>query len=132
MSVANGVKCWCQHCGGELEPNHTGECPYCGKTGKRCEATASVAIGVKVSASAEGPRVYFCWFNRKLGLTIGFILIDITLLLVSTVAGYVAGVLGPLFGALTAFVVSFIIIIIYNFWLKKRVENTKSKVMERV
>ena len=51
--MADGVRCWCQHCSRELEPSHTGECPYCGKSGKRCEATALVGVGVVVSTKVK-------------------------------------------------------------------------------
>lgn len=130
--MTNEVKCWCQHCGQELEPSHTGNCPYCGKIGKKCEATATVAIGITVSASAEGTRVFFIWFNKKVGLTTGFIVIDIAFLLLSTVVGYVVGIFGQLFGALAGFVVGLIIIILYDLRLRNKIENTKRKVIARL
>lgn len=45
------LRCWCQHCGVELPPSHVGECPNCHKTGKRCEAEATVALGISVKSS---------------------------------------------------------------------------------
>jgi len=87
---------------------------------------------VKVSASAEGPKTFFVWFNKKVGLTTGFILIDIAFLLLSTVAGYVAGILGQFLGALAGFAIGLVIIIVYNLCLKKKVETTKRKVMARL
>jgi predicted RNA-binding Zn-ribbon protein involved in translation (DUF1610 family) len=130
--MTNEVKCWCQHCGQELEPSHTGKCPYCGETGKRCEATASLAIGLKVSATVEGPKVYFIWFKKKLAQSLGFILIDIALLLVTTSVAYVASVLGQCLGTLVGFAVGLVIIIIFDLYFRKKIENTKRKVMERL
>lgn len=54
--MADGVKCWCQHCERELEPSHTGPCPYCGKSGKRCVAIAAETIGIKGDAEAVHTR----------------------------------------------------------------------------
>lgn len=48
----NMVRAKCKHCGEELQPDHTGPCPKCGKTGKNVVASSSVAIGIKASASA--------------------------------------------------------------------------------
>lgn len=118
--MTNGIRCWCQHCGRELEPSHTGKCPYCGKAGKRCEATASVAIGLKLSASTTRTRVYFEWRNRRIRATIGAIGIDAAIALVSTLAGLFAG---NAFGALIGFVVSLVIIIISNVFFKRRVKT---------
>ena len=115
----------------ELEPSYTGNCPHCGNTGKRCEATAVVGIGLKVSVSvsAERSETVFVWFNKKVGLTTGFILIDIAFLLFSTTVGYVVGGLGPFAGALVAFLVGLVAIFCYNLYLRNRIENTKRKVM---
>jgi len=99
IEMANELRCWCQQCGRELEPSHTGKCPYCGKTGKNCEVTASVAIGLKVSASATKTRSYFEWFNRDVRTIVGFTIIGS----VSTIAGYFAG---KAFGALIGLGVS--------------------------
>ena len=49
----NGVKCYCRNCGIELPPSHTGPCPYCGKTGKECKASAHVTVGVKTLAHSR-------------------------------------------------------------------------------
>ena len=55
--MENAVKCWCKYCGRELEPSHTGTCPFCGHTGKDCAASATVSIGVTTpSAKARQKR----------------------------------------------------------------------------
>ena len=115
--MTSGVRCWCQHCDRELEPGHTGKCPYCGETGKRCEAIVSVAIGLKVSVSATRTRVYFEWGDKKIRALIGAIVIDAAIALVSTLVGFfVSNALGALIG----FVVSLVIIIISNVFFKRR------------
>jgi cation transport ATPase len=44
--MPNEVKCWCRHCKKELPPNHTGTCPYCGKSGKDYTATINTAVEI--------------------------------------------------------------------------------------
>jgi hypothetical protein len=51
--MENGVKCYCQHCGIELLPSHTGPCPKCGKRGKDCKANAIVTLGLDTRASSR-------------------------------------------------------------------------------
>ena len=64
------VQCWCQHCKKELPPSHTGPCPHCGKTGKDCKVTATVAVGIKASVSAtHKPK----WSSESLALFFGFL-----------------------------------------------------------
>ena len=125
--MAGGVTCWCQHCGRKLELSHTGKCPYCGETGKRCEATASAILGLKVSASAKRTRVYFEWRNREIRAIIGAILIYTAIALVSTLVGFfVSNALGALIG----FVVSLVIIIISNVLFKRRVKTIIREIKE--
>jgi uncharacterized membrane protein len=125
--MTSGVRCWCQHCDRELKPSHTGKCPYCGETGKRCEATASVTLGLKVSASATRTRAYFEWGNRKIRALIGAIAIDAAIASVSTVVGFfVSNALGALIG----FVVSLVIIIISNVFFKRRVKTIIREIKE--
>jgi len=125
--MANEVKCWCQHCGRELELGHTGKCPYCGETGKRCEAIASVAIRLKVSASATRTRVYFEWRNKEIRAIIGAIIIDTAIALVFTLVGFfVSSTLGALIG----FVVSLVIIIISNVFFRRRVKTIIREIKE--
>lgn len=52
VAPTNERGCWCRHCGKELDPGHTGPCPYCGKTGKDCKESALARVGLKASASA--------------------------------------------------------------------------------
>jgi predicted ATP-dependent serine protease len=52
MDITNDVGCWCKHCGQELPPSHIGNCPNCGKIGKRCEVYSIVTIGMKPSGVA--------------------------------------------------------------------------------
>jgi uncharacterized membrane protein len=125
--MTSGVRCWCQHCDRELKPSHTGKCPYCGETGKRCEATASVTLGLKVSASATRTRAYFEWGNKKIRALIGAIAIDAAIASVSTVVGFfVSNALGALIG----FVVSLVIIIISNVFFKRRVKTIIREIKE--
>jgi hypothetical protein len=66
------LRCWCKHCGEELEPGHTGVCPKCGKTGKECKVTASVVVGVKDSVAAtHKPK----WSSESLALFSAFLAI---------------------------------------------------------
>ena len=44
--MANEMKCQCKHCGTELELDHTGVCPSCGKTGKAYELSISDTVGI--------------------------------------------------------------------------------------
>jgi len=70
--MTDEVRCWCQHCGEELEPGHTGVCPKCGKTGKECKVTASCIIGVKDSVAAKHkPK----WSSESLALFSAFLAI---------------------------------------------------------
>ena len=125
--MTGGVRCWCQHCDRELEPSHTGKCPYCGETGKRCEATATAILGLKVSASATRTRVYFEWGNRKIRATIGAIFIGTAIVLVSTLVGFfVSNALGALIGL----VVSLVIIIISEVFFKRRVKTIIREIKE--
>ena len=125
--MTSGVRCWCQHCDRELEPSHTGKCPYCGETGKRCEAIVSVAIGLKVSVSAKRTRVYFEWHNREISATIGFIFIDTAIALVPILVGFfVSNAIGVLIG----FGVSLVIIIISNVFFKRRVKTIIREIKE--
>jgi len=67
--MGNEVKCWCKHCGIELPPSHTGPCPKCGKSGKRCEASASDVVGIKASVSGtHKPK----WNSESFALFFGF------------------------------------------------------------
>jgi uncharacterized membrane protein len=125
--MTGGVRCWCQHCGRELALSHTGKCPYCGETGKRCEAIATAILGLKVSASATRTRVYFEWGNKKIRALIGAIAIDAAIALISTLVGFfVSNALGALIG----FVVSLVIIIISNVFFKRRVKTIIREIKE--
>ena len=67
--MTDELRCWCQHCGEELEPGHIGVCPKCGKTGKECKATATAVLGLKASAAAtHKPK----WSSESLALLFGF------------------------------------------------------------
>jgi len=44
--MVNKLQCRCKNCGIELEPDHTGICPHCGKTGKAYELTISDTVGI--------------------------------------------------------------------------------------
>ena len=125
--MTSGVRCWCQHCDRELEPSHTGKCPYCGETGKRCEATASAILGLKISASATRTSVYFEWRNKKIRALIGAIAINAAIALVSTLVGFF---ISNALGALIGFVVSLVIIIIFNVFFQRRVKTTIREIKE--
>ena len=56
--MTNELRCWCQHCGTELPPDHKGPCPKCGKLGKHFEATLSTTIGLVASLSAQKVHKY--------------------------------------------------------------------------
>jgi hypothetical protein len=100
--MGNDVKCWCKHCGVELPPSHTGPCPKCGKSGKRCEATAMLTIGLVLSHSAQ--KVHKYTMNHP-----KFIVISIALTTISLSAGY-------LFGGLVGLLVG-IIVAMLNLWI---------------
>jgi len=51
--MTNELRCWCRHCKAELPPDHTGPCPRCGKHGKDCKATATVAVNVAARVSSR-------------------------------------------------------------------------------
>jgi len=117
--MTSEVKCWCQNCGRELPPSHTGECPYCHKTGKRCEATASVVIGLKVSAETE--VAYFRWFRKTLSETLGSILLDIAITIVSAVIGvWIGGAIGVIVGVL----INSSAIVLLNMFIRNKVKVT--------
>jgi len=125
--MAGGVRCWCQQCGRELELSHTGKCPYCGETGKRCEVTVSVILGLKVSASAARTRVYFEWGNRTIKATIGAIFIGTAIASISTLVGFLVS---NGLGALIGFVVSLVIIIISEVFFKRKVKTIIREIKE--
>jgi len=104
------VQCWCQHCKKELPPSHTGPCPHCGKTGKDCKVTASVAIGLAVSHSAQKVHKY----TKKHPLLTA---ISIALTIISPIVGYLLddALVGLLIG---------IILAILNLWLTPHVKET--------
>lgn len=106
----NEVKCWCKHCGVELPPSHTGPCPKCGKSGKRCEASAMLTIGLVLSHSAQKIHKYI--INHPI-----FIVISIVLTIISLSVGYLLddALVGLLIG---------IILAILNLWLTPRVKET--------
>ena len=60
------VKCWCQYCGTELPPSHTDPCPKCGKSGKRCEASFSDAVGIRESLRVRQKRKGFGKFIKEI------------------------------------------------------------------
>jgi thiamine transporter ThiT len=105
----NELKCWCKHCKAELPPSHTGPCPKCGKLGKDCKVTATVAIKLAVSVSAQKVHKYTKKHPR-------FIAISIVVTVTALVLGYH---LGGLFGLLIG-----IIAAVLNWWLTPRAIQT--------
>jgi hypothetical protein len=53
--VADETKCRCRHCKRELEPTHSGPCPYCGQSGIECDKFCK--DGVAVGDNPEGVQV---------------------------------------------------------------------------
>lgn len=114
------VKCWCRHCGKELEPSHTGKCPYCGKTGKDCKVTIHATVGIKASVSATRTRVFFEWHKKEINAVIVGIVVDTILAAGSTLIGlFVGGILGAIIG----FAVAFFIILLLHTLFKRRVKT---------
>jgi hypothetical protein len=66
--MENDVKCWCQHCGTELPPSHTGPCPKCGKSGKRCEVKMVTSIGIssRVNLRARNKEKGFKKYKKQI------------------------------------------------------------------
>jgi len=125
--MASEVKCWCQHCNKELDLSHTGSCPYCSETGKRCVVTINATVGIKASVSAKRTRVYFEWGNREIRYIIGKIGIGVVFTSVSTLVGFFVG--GAL-GALIGFLVSLAIDIIYNLFFNRKVKTKVREIKE--
>ena len=59
------MKCWCRHCGKELEVGHSGACPDCGRAGKDCEVVSSVVVGVRAISFMRQKRKGFNKFIRE-------------------------------------------------------------------
>jgi hypothetical protein len=120
--MTDGVRCWCQHCGQELEPNHIGKCPNCQKEGKRCEATASFAIGIKAVSSGERTRVSYRWNNIEVSELVGNCVIDVSV-------GFICLIIGLLIdsdgwkGAVVGFVVGILIGAVINFTLRRKIKE---------
>ncbi len=119
LQMTNEVKCWCKNCGRELLPSHTGECPDCHKTGKRCEATAIAKIGLKVSVETEA--VYYRWFRKPISEILGTILLDIVITIVSAVVGVcIGGIIGVIAGVL----INSSAIVMLNIFIHDKVKTT--------
>lgn len=68
------TRTYCEWCEEPLSPSHTGPCPKCGKTGKKCEVSASEIVTLRSSYSLEVRREFFDenprikWLINILGL----------------------------------------------------------------
>ena len=64
--MGDELKCYCRHCGTELPPSHTGQCPKCGKLGKDCKVTAHAVVGIQSTIKARQKRKGFRKFIREI------------------------------------------------------------------
>ena len=111
--MINELRCWCRHCRAELPPDHKGPCPKCGKLGKDCKVTVSVALRLAVSASAQKVHKYTKKHPR-------FIAISIALTITSLTLGYL---LGALVGLLIGIIVATL-----NWWLTPHAIETITEI----
>ena len=121
--MVSGISAICRHCKKELTPNHTGKCPYCGETGKEVKATAIVAIGLKVSVSAEKATTYFEWFRKPISEITGTILLDIVIAIACAVIGiYMGELMGVLLGVIIGVFLNSLAIILLNLLVRNKAE----------
>lgn len=89
-----------------------GGCPYCGETGKDCEATASLALGLRISTSVEHTRIEFG--NRKARVLVVMVLFDLAFAAACWLVGFLAG------NGVAGLVASLALIIPVNVLLKRK------------
>lgn len=74
--VEPDINCMCKHCGKQLEPNHIGPCPFCGKVGK----TVFVTLYEKVSIT-DGLRITTTKQNDQTVILAGILILIIGMIL---------------------------------------------------
>ena len=105
------VQCRCRHCKNELPPSHTGPCPYCGKIGKDCKATATATVGIKSSVTAtHKPK----WSSESLALVFGFLAI-----LLAVVVPGILMLLPFSLGVNYGILVGFLVVTGFIFWWQR-------------
>jgi hypothetical protein len=74
--MENELRCFCQHCGIELPPNHTGPCPKCGKSGKlNIKNVGDGNVGPKSSLSGNHKPM---WSSNSLTMFFGIVAVILT------------------------------------------------------